>query len=385
VSYGEDVEGRREQEETQAELWGEPINRRGLLRRLGALEQLAGIRLVTMGDGRERGVRVLEVRTGRLAFDILIDRSFDVWRCDLGGMPVAWLSPSGAVGPWHGEQDTDWGWLRTFQGGLLATCGLDHTGGPGEDAADRVFAIESTTEHFGLHGRVGGIPARLVGYGERWDGDRCTFWAEGEVRQTYFYGERLVLRRRIEADLGGTSIRVHDEVENIAFEPVTHMQLYHVNIGWPIVNEGSELLIAATEVRDIHDDAPGDYRRLPAPLPGVTERVFEHEVAAGADGVVTVAVVNRRLGLGFAERFQRAQLPRQNTWWMMAEGFYALGLEPATNRDSGRWEARKRGELLSLGPGEIRRYDLELEVLAHPSAIERAEAEVARALESVDL
>jgi hypothetical protein len=229
---------------------------------------------------------------------------------------------------------------------------------------------------------VGVIPARLAGYGERWDGDRCTFWAEGEVRQVSFYGERLVLRRRIEADLGGATLRVYDEVENIAFAPVTHMQLYHVNVGWPIVNEGSELLIPATEARDVHDEAPGDYRRLPAPLAGVTERVFEHEVAAGPDGIVTVAVVNRRLGIGFAERFRRSQLPRQNTWWMMAEGFYALGLEPATNRDSGRWEARRRGELQSLAPGETRRYDLELEVLADAAAIARAEAEVSRAIDA---
>jgi hypothetical protein len=363
------------------ELWGEPINRRNLQRKVGTTDQLGGIRLVTMGDGRERGVRVLEVRTGRLSFDILVDRAFDVWRCDLGGMPVAWLSPSGAPGPWFGEQETDWGWLRTFQGGLFATCGLDHTGGPGEDSADRVFAIETPTEHFGLHGRVGVIPARLRGYGELWDDDRCTLWAEGEVRQTSFYGERLVLRRRIEADLGGTSIRIHDVIENIAFAPVTHMQLYHVNVGWPIVDEGSELLIPATEVHDIHDEDPGDYRHLPGPLPGVTERVFEHEVAAGPDGIVTVALINRRRGIGFAERFRKAQLSRQNTWWMMAEGFYALGLEPATNRDSGRWEARDRGELLTIQPGESRMYDVEFEVLADPSAIARAETEVAQALE----
>jgi len=364
------------------ELWGESVSRRDLLRRLGTLDQLGGIRLVTMGDGRERGVRVLEVRTGRLSFDILVDRAFDVWRCDLGGMPVSWLSPSGAPGPWFGEQETDWGWLRTFQGGLFATCGLDHTGGPGEDAADRVFAIETPTEHFGLHGRVGLVPARLLGYCERWDGDRCVLWAEGEIRQTSFYGERLVLRRRIEADLGGTSVRVHDEVENIAFDPVTHMQLYHVNIGWPIVEEGSELLIPATEVRDIHDEDPGDYRHLPAPLPSVTERVFEHAVAAGADGIVTVALINRRRGIGFAERFRKTQLPRQNTWWMMAEGFYALGLEPATNRDSGRWEARKRNELLTLESGQTRAYDLEFEVLADAASIGRVEHEVALALES---
>jgi hypothetical protein len=38
-------------------------------------------------------------------------------------------------------------------------------------------------------GRVGGLPARLAGYGERWDGDECVLWAEGEVAQSAVFGE----------------------------------------------------------------------------------------------------------------------------------------------------------------------------------------------------
>jgi hypothetical protein len=58
---------------------------------------------MTMGDGREREVRVLGARIGRLCLDILVDRSFNDWRCDLGGMPVS----SDAPGRWYGEQETD--------------------------------------------------------------------------------------------------------------------------------------------------------------------------------------------------------------------------------------------------------------------------------------
>ncbi len=361
------------------ELWGEPFSRSDLERRLGRLDQLAGIRLATLGDARERGIRVLEVRTGRISFDILVDRSFDVGRCDLGGIPVAWVSPGGPIGPWYAEQ-TDWGWLRTFGGGLVATCGLDHAQGPGEDALPHAYAIETPTEQYQLHGRVGNIPARLAGYGSRWEGDGCTFWAEGEVAQLAFYGERLVLRRRIEADLGGATIRIHDEVENVGLVPWTHMQLYHCNVGWPIVDEGAELLIPASTTREIHDDQPGDYRRIGPPVPAGVERVYEHDVAAGPDGIVTVGVINRRRGLGIAQRFRRDQLPIHNLWRMPAEGFYALGLEPATNRDSGRWEARARGELLTLRPHEVRTYDLELEVLVGEPALDRLAATVAAAM-----
>jgi hypothetical protein len=339
-----------------------------LVRRLGRLEQLAGIRLVTLGDDRERGVRVLEVRTGPMSFDILVDRAFDIGRCDVRGIPIAWVGPSGVIAPWFAEQ-TEWGWLRSFGGGLVATCGLDHAQGPGEDPLPHAYAVELATEQYTLHGRVGTVPARLAGYGTTWDGERCTLWAEGEVRQTAFYGERLVLRRRIEADLGGTAIRIRDAVENVGLVPWTHMLLYHCNVGWPIVEEGSRLVVPAQAVREIHDDPPGSYRDIGAPEPAGVERVYEQEVAAGADGRAMVAVVNEARRLAFAQRFRADQLPIHNLWRMLAEGFYALGLEPATNRDSGRWEGRVRGELRTLAAGEIRHYELDLEVIEGDAAV----------------
>jgi hypothetical protein len=54
---------------------------------------------------------------------------------------------------------------------------------------------------------------------------------------------------------------------------------------------------------------------------------------------------------------------------MMGEGTYALAMEPSTNRDAGRWDARERGELQWLEPGEGRRYDLEIGALNGPAAI----------------
>ena len=63
---------------------------------------------------------------------------------------------------------------------------------------------------------------------------------------------------------------------------------------------------------------------------------------------------------------------------MMGEGTYALGLEPSTNRDAGRWDARERGELQWLGPGEQRRYDLEIGALNGLASIGEFEARVSR-------
>ena len=41
-------------------------------------------------------------------------------------------------------------------------------------------------------------------------------------------------------------------------------------------------------------------------------------------------------------------------------------MEPSTNRDAGRFDARERGELMYLAPGEERRYRLEIGGLVGP-------------------
>ncbi len=62
---------------------------------------------------------------------------------------------------------------------------------------------------------------------------------------------------------------------------------------------------------------------------------------------------------------------------MMGEDTYAMALEPSTNRDAGRWDARERGELLWLEPGEVRRYDLEIGAIDGAAAIDAFAARVA--------
>jgi hypothetical protein len=358
-------------------LWGRNYSRAELLRRVGRLEQVAGVRLATLGDGVERGVRVLEFRTGTgFAFDLLVDRAFDVGRCELGGRPLAWLSGAGFPGPWFYEPE-GLGFLRTFGGGLLTTCGLDHTLFPAEDTAEQHHYPPKPTERYGLHGRIANRPARLVGYGERWEGDECVLWAEGEVPQAAALLERLVLRRRIEARVGESRLTIRDEVANVGFDRTPHMFLYHVNVGFPAVDDGAELLAPVRRVTPAGDYPADGYRALDAPRPGATERVFEHELATEADGTVPVAVANRPLGFGVYQLFRREQLPHPFVWRMLGEGTYVVGLEPSTNRVAGRLDARERGELIELGPGETRAYDLELGALEDAEAIDRFAARVA--------
>ena len=359
---------------------GASLTRRELLRRVGRLEQVAGVRLATLGDGGERGVRILEFRTGTgYEFDVLVDRAMDVGRCELRGRSLAWLSPAGVVGPWYAEP-LGLGWFRAWGGGMLVTCGLDHTLLGGVDEASQFHQDVRPTEEYGLHGRVGFQPARLTGYGERWEGDECVLWAEGVVRQAAVFGEALELRRRIESRVGESRFAVHDEVVNVGFDPTTHMLLYHLNVGWPVVDEGAEYLVPAPPGAPVASYPSDDYRRLTAPAAGFREECYEHDVAAEPAGTVPVAVVNRALELGAYEIHRRDQLPFHTMWRMLGEAAYAVAMEPTTNRDAGRFDARERGELAFLGPGDARKYDLEIGVLDGADEIEVFATRVEEAL-----
>lgn len=362
------------------ELFGLRLDRAELLRRVGRLEQVAGVRLVTLGDGLGRGVRVLEFRTGSgFAFDVVVDRAFDVGRCEHAGRPLNWQSNAGIVAPWYYEPE-GWGWFRAWGGGMVVTCGLDHTLGPGEDSAAHFNQPHiRQTVRYGLHGRVGGLPARLVGYGEHWVGDDCVLWAEGEVLQSEVFGEHLLLRRRIEARVGESRFTIHDEVENVGHTLVSHMFLYHCNVGFPVVDEGAELVVPSSRTTTDYGVPIEGYRTLSAPVPNATEACFEHELVPEPDGRVPVAVINRARGLGVYQVFRLDQLPHHTVWRMMGEDTYALALEPSTNRDAGRWDARERGELQWLEPGEVRPYDLEIGALPDATAVEAFARRVARA------
>ncbi|MGO4840114.1 DUF4432 domain-containing protein, partial [Rhizobiaceae sp. 2RAB30] len=71
------------------ELYGTRRSRRDLAASAGSLSQFAGVRLMTLGDGVERGIRMLEFRTGTgLRFTVLVDRALDIADCEYRGLAV---------------------------------------------------------------------------------------------------------------------------------------------------------------------------------------------------------------------------------------------------------------------------------------------------------
>jgi hypothetical protein len=367
------------------ELYGRTLSRRGVAERAGMLSQFAGVRLMTLGDGVERGVRMLEFRTGSgLRFTALVDRALDIADCEYRGQAIGWHSPTGfrhpALHDYEGEKGL--AWARSFSG-LLVTCGLDHILGPAEVPADNYHYPGRKTVSHSLHGRISTIPARLTGYGESWDGDRCILWAEGTVQQAAVFGEDLHLTRRIEADVGGNEIRIADRVVNHGFHRTPHMFFHHVNLGHPVLDEGSRYLapirdvVWAAHAGERYESQKVGYRTVPPPLLRFVEQVWEHDMAADADGEVPVAVVNDRIGLGFEVTTRKDQLPCAYQWQNFQAGHYAMGIEPSTHHALGDLFARERDEMIWLEHGESRSYDASFRVLDGADEIAAAESRIA--------
>jgi len=217
------------------------------------------------------------------------------------------------------------------------------------------------------------IPAQLMRYGERWEGDDCILEAEGRIVQAQAYGENLVLTRRYTARLGESRFFMHDEIENAGFLPAEHMLLYHINIGFPVVEEGSQLIAPVSKPPSVPDGLPvsdaSAYSYFVAPQKDWQLQGFELEMTAEVDGSVPVGIVSQN-GLGVYVVYNQNQMPQYLEWRMMGEGQYAVGIEPCTNT-FGREIARERGQLITLQPGEKRVYDLEVGVLAGMDSIQR--------------
>ena len=203
-----------------------------LAARVGRMEQLASIRRLVADDGQGRGMRVIEVNNGSgLAFTLYPDRGMDLGQAFFKGTPLAWVTGNLEVAPafYNGAGNE---WLRTWGGGLLTGCGLANVGGP----------CVTGGEAHGLHGRLSHIPAEEVNTSAGWDDDgRYTLSVSGRVRQSKAFAENLLLTRRLATAMGSSSLTLCDTVENRGFRESPCMLLYHINLGWPLVDEGAVL------------------------------------------------------------------------------------------------------------------------------------------------
>lgn len=317
-------------------------------RLMGSLDQAVSITSSTVSDGPSAATRRIHVINGDLDFAVLPDRALDLGQLRVAGVPVAWISPTGF--PRVPEAGVDGqSWLRTFGGGLLTTCGLLNVGPASQDG----------DQSHPMHGRISSRPATVTRTAVVDD----EIVIEGIVREARVFGENLELHRRITSPVGERTVRVADRLVNRGSRPVSPMVLYHLNFGWPLIDEGTELRSPATEVRPRDEHAAAGvttWSSFPALRDRYPEQVFQHMLPRAE--TVDVEVVNPR-GLTIGIRFDSAQLPGLFQWRVAEAGHYVLGVEPSlVPTILGRTAAHEQNLLVPLEPGH--HLDLGVEITA---------------------
>lgn len=331
-------------------------------RKVGHRAQIGGIETSILDNGPGRGSRVAWVDTGTgLRYKVLLDRGMDISEAFFGGHSLAWISQVGTVPPQPMAGGIDW--LKTFGGGLLTTCGLSHIGGPEQDD----FGTR------GLHGQFSNIPAEVVSIVQP---DPITgekhMSITGMITESTVFGPHLCLKRTIKGVWGEAKIEIIDEVVNRSNQSQPHMLLYHINFGWPLVDEGSKIVWKGNwKPRDIPSEertfnTSNDFKTCPAPREehrGAGEDVAFVDMEADTHGKCQAGICNEALSLGVKLTFNKNQLPWLTNWQHWGENEYVTALEPGTHPPIGQAKAREEGSLTFLEPGESKHYEMQIEVL----------------------
>lgn len=337
------------------EPWLNGFSKDDIKRYTSTIHQLAGLRPFVYEEGRLRGMRGIQGWTGSgLHFTLWPDRALDIGPVWFGDKPVAWLHP-GAGSP-QSYEPSGLGWLRTFGGGLLTTCGLVHIGEPDKFQG----------QAFGLHGRIAHIPAENLRTWQEWQGDDYILAVEGEARQAVLFGEVLTLYRRIETKLGSKQLKIIDRVVNEGPQPQPHSLLYHCNFGFPIVSPSSQLIIDDVKIEPRTPSARTglpDHARFQEPEPGYEEQVFFHTPKKEGDGFATASLFNPDLDFGIRLTWSAETLPILTQWKMMGAGEYVCGLEPATHAMAPWKDLAENGLPHQLQPGEEVIYELNFSII----------------------
>lgn len=331
------------------------LNKKDMFRYTGNLSQLFYANTYRLCEGRGAGMRVVEVNNGAgIEFAVYPDRAMDIGRFAVDGTNCAYLAKSGPVAPAYYD-DKGAGWLKTFQGGFLATCGLTQVGAP--NTCDG--------EELGLHGSVGTVPASEFGTSIDMDKDIPEIVLKGRMYCGRAMGANLILRREIRVRYGERKVHLSDTVENCGVSEQPYMILYHMNMGYPLLQGGVRM---ETNAKYVEPAGAYPQEKLDKRLvfPDVSdsgdEEVYYYDSVADENGLCYAGFYNEQLKKGIRIWVKPEQLRNWAQWKYPYAGDYVMGIEPSNCRTKGRAVQKEFG-LEHIRPFETRVHELTIEVL----------------------
>lgn len=309
--------------------------------------------------------RIARLDTGAgLRMTIALDRGGDIVSADHRGTNLAYLTPNGykpANPAYHQAEE----WLTGWPGGLLTGCGPEYMGGP------RVEDGKTTS----LHGRHSNTPAAVISVTQPEPRlGRLGMGLEMVVRDSRFYGPTFELRRQIVATLGVPGFILVDRITNLSDQPLAHNWLYHINLGYPLLEPGARFVYRGPAAIWQPKKIAGNRRLLNAlkkARPPQADRTGSTSDAILVEpdrpdeaGLNHVGLINPARKLGLMISYPLKELPRLCNWQHFGPaGAYVSGIEPYRGSLVGLEEDDHPRARQRLEPGEMRSYHLRFLIL----------------------
>lgn len=326
-----------------------------LYRYTGTHEQLFGVKDYRLQGGKADNLRVLEIYNSQgLSLDVLPDRGMDIANLKFMGINISFLSNTGLVSSKYFEEKENIGFMRNFFAGFLTTCGLSYMGNHCNDNG----------KDLGLHGRISNTPANEVVAETIVEDNNKSIITRGKVKESEVFGSHILLERQIEVDAYENIIKIKDIVENQGFEEIPLMLLYHMNIGYPFLDENIEIKIPTKKViaRDeISKKNIDKYLIVEKPEDKREEEVFYHEIENNNE-TAKIEILNKKLNIKMQIEYPVKTLPYFTQWKSMRSGEYVMGFEPGNCNVNGRKRAREEGILEYLGPRQKKIIELKIKL-----------------------
>lgn len=308
---------------------------------IGHDSQLYGVEEHRLVGGKGDGMRLLEVSNGNgLELTISLDRCADISRLKYKGINMSYFSPCGYVAPAYYEA-TGTNWLKSFTAGFLTTCGLEAVGSP---------CVENG-EQLPLHGTIANIPVEQA----YWVEEHGELVIRAVVKDEGIFARKIRLIREIRVSLTENKFDICDTIQNTGDTKQPMEILYHMNMGYPLLDEDSIVEIPSVEVTARDEHAAEDianWSQIIKPQAGYVERCYYHKFQNEGKA----SIYQPKLGQGLEILFDSKELDGFVEWKMMGVRDYVLGLECGNCYPDGRDVMRKTGMLKYLEPGEEKTY-----------------------------
>ena len=337
------------------------MNRKELLKRASNLSQIAFARRFTYAEGMAKGMNAIDVKSGSgLRFTVLEERGLDLYELEYKGINVSFLNKNGPVSGQRFIAD-DTHFTGVMNGGMMFTAGLMNVGG---GCVDTVHS---------LHGIIDGTAANEVSAKTTLTDDDVVTEISGKMIEAKLFGEKLELSRTITTQKSSPCIRIQDSLFNARALDAEFEILYHINIGFPFLDESVTLHTPESRVIPRNEDAQkglDTHRTFSEPIDSCPEQVFFHEIKPDDEGYCYAVAVNHNLSLAFFVRYKNDNLTHLCQWKSMQSGDYVMGLEPSNNYLNSRKGERENGTLKTIGAFETLTFDVMFGILDGTEEIE---------------